>query len=54
MVTREAETKPLKDIFGEIMDKKGQNGEVMIADSEGEEKVSEDGESDIDKKGLNQ
>ena len=46
METREAESRPLKDILGEIMEKNGQNGEGIIADSEGEEKVSEDGESD--------
>ena len=42
----EAESRPLKDILDEIMEKKEQNEEGIIAYSEGEEKVSEDGESD--------
>ena len=41
----EAESRPLKDILDEIMEKKEQN-EDIIADSIGEEKISEDGESD--------
>ena len=42
----EAESRPLKDILDEIMEKKEQNEEGIIADSIGEEKISEDGESD--------